>query len=138
LVYSDQVPFATRDGIVTKAHSRAGEGDASLKLPPQDMKAAAPTPVAPKSGSDIAKERVGSRARSPADFIPDMDDKDMTEQTTVLSGFVGRDKVPSWMEIQKLEAPWPTYARRWEYLSPIFCAILSGTSLHSARATSHR
>src|SRR5882762_833775 len=112
-VYSDQVPFATRDGVVTKAHVKGLEEEMQgLKLPPEDMKAAALTPVAPKSGADTAKERVSAGARTPANFIPDMDDKDMTEQTTVLSGFVVRDKVPSWMEIQKLEAPWPTYSQK--------------------------
>jgi hypothetical protein len=112
-VYADQVPFATRDGIVTKAHVRGIEKEMQgLKLQPQDMKSSVPPTVAPTSGLQIAKDRAAAEARSPADFIPDMDDKDMTDQTAILSGFVGRDKVPSWMEIQKLEAPWPTYSQK--------------------------
>lgn len=104
-VYADQEPF-TREPVSTKQEVKAlGTRMKSGKsAEPIDMKGAH------EQIDKTAKKE--EPARSPSDFIPSMDDKDMTEQTTILASFIDRDKVPSAVEIQKLEAEWPTYSQK--------------------------
>lgn len=47
-----------------------------------------------------------------SDFLPSMSDTEMTEQTTILSKFIDRAKVPTALEIQKIESQWPTYSEK--------------------------
>ena len=49
---------------------------------------------------------------SPSDFLPSMTDQEMTDQTTILSKFIDREKVPSALDIQKIESQWPTYSEK--------------------------
>src|SRR6266852_4240587 len=48
-------------------------------------------------------------AKSAADYLPTLTDAEMTEATGILAGFIDRDKVPSALEIQKMEAPWAMF-----------------------------
>jgi hypothetical protein len=75
-------------------------------------------PSAPKDMKDIgpamkqAQAEIAKANTSPADYIPTLDDKEMTEATGILAGFIDRDKVPSFLEIQKMEAPWPVFSEK--------------------------
>ena len=70
------------------------------KEQPKDMKTAEPVKVEDKKSS-------------PADFLPTLDDKEMSEATQVLANFLDREKAPSPLDIQKMEAPWPTFSNKF-------------------------
>ncbi len=110
-VLPEHVPLAKRQDLSSKADVKSLERELKgIKLPanPIDMK------TAYKAIEDATpKANVNDRGARPAsDFIPDMTDKEMTEQTTILASFVDREKVPSALEIQKMEAKWPTYSEK--------------------------
>lgn len=102
MVAPDLLPLAQRD-IGTKAEVKTLEADVKKfkSGKPVDMV----KPVA--SGSILPNSQ-----RPPADFIPSFSDKEMTEATSILAGFIDRDKVPSPLEIQKIEAQWPTFSQK--------------------------
>src|SRR5260370_42033744 len=52
--------------------------------------------------------------RSPtvSDYIPILSDKEMIDLTGTLAKFIDRDKVPSALDIQKMEAPWPVFSEK--------------------------
>ncbi len=47
-----------------------------------------------------------------SDYIPVLSDKEMTDLTGTLAKFIDRDKVPSALDIQKMEAPWPVFSEK--------------------------
>ncbi len=88
----EALPYAQRD-VTTLAQVDAlgAEMRKGIKAPPKDMR---PPPS------------------STTDYLPTLTDADMTEQTGILAKFVDRDKVPSALDIQKMEAKWPTYSEK--------------------------
>jgi len=107
-VPSELVPFAEIQDISTKQDVRmlADKIKGHKAGDPIDFRAAHK-----EIEETVPKADVNDRgARATADFVPDMTDKEMSEQTSILASLVDRDKVPSALEIQKMEAKWPTYS----------------------------
>jgi hypothetical protein len=48
----------------------------------------------------------------PSSFNPVLDDVEMTSLTSTLSKFIDREKVPSVLDIQKIEKPYPTFSEK--------------------------
>lgn len=107
-VYPEQLPFV-EEKVSTKQEVKAlgARMKEALSLQPRPS-----GPIDMKAAHKEIEKVTEPTARSPSDFIPDMDDKEMMEQTTILASFVDRDKVPSAIDIQKLEADWPTYSEK--------------------------
>jgi hypothetical protein len=55
---------------------------------------------------------VDKNVRPASDYLPTLSDAEMTAQTGILAKFIDRSKVPSALEIQKMEAKWPTYSEK--------------------------
>jgi hypothetical protein len=89
----EALPYAQRQDISTLAQVDAlgAEMRKGIKPAPKDMR---------------------SSPHSVADYLPILTDAEMTEQTGILAKFIDRDKVPSALEIQKMEARWPTYSQK--------------------------
>lgn len=93
-VTSDILPFANRQDISTVAQVDA--------LGAEMRTGVKKAPVVP---TEVKKT-------SPSDFIPSMSDTEMSEQTGILAKLIDRNKVPSALEIQKIESQWPTYSEK--------------------------
>ncbi len=85
------LPYAQRQDIHTVAQvaALADEMRKGIKSSPKDM-----------------------RSPTVSDYIPILSDKEMIDLTGTLAKFIDRDKVPSALDIQKMEAPWPVFSEK--------------------------
>lgn len=105
-VEPDVAPFAQRQVTTImevknlEDEIRTGNKASAVKDMPGPMK---------QAHTEIA---LVNAAKSAADYLPTLTDAEMTEATAILAGFIDRDKVPSAIEIQKMEAPWGTFSQK--------------------------
>lgn len=131
-VTMDMVPLAERkpetkedvNEIIKEISTgkKAAKGPVDFRKPANELPVSAVVPA------------VGAAPNNKSEYVPDMTDKDMTEQTTILAGFIDREKVPTAREIQGLEKPFPTYDEKmgipiqdmYRYTTADLMALMNG------------
>lgn len=107
----DVAPFAQRQDLeviqdIKNLEDEIRTGNKAKPSTPKDM------PAAMKQAHAEIK-KVNEEAGSYPPFVPIPSDAEMTADTKALAGFLDRDKVPSYLDIQKMEAKWATFSEKY-------------------------